>query len=74
MNGPRRVSGARALLFERLVDEDPERVLDHPRPLVLLDFSGLKSSIGRELERLFSTRVAVSADRLERRGRTVIDY
>ena len=34
----------------------------------------LADSIGRELERLFNTRVPVAAGRLERRPATVMDY
>ena len=73
--GPRRISGVRALLFERLVDEhhaDPHDPV--PPPDRLLDREALRTSIGIELDRLFNTRAPVDAETLDQRRRSTIDY
>ena len=73
--GPRRISGVRALLFERLVDErhpDPQDPV--PPPDRLLDREALRASIGIELDRLFNTRAPVDAETLDQRRRSTIDY
>jgi type VI secretion system protein ImpF len=73
--GPRRISGVRALLFERLVDErhpDPHDPV--PPPERLLDREALRNSIGIELDRLFNTRAPVDAETLDQRRRSTIDY
>ncbi len=73
--GPRRISGVRALLFERLVDErhpDPQDPV--PPPDRLLDREALRASIGIELDRLFNTRAPVDAETLDQRQRSTIDY
>ena len=65
---------ARALLFERLVDLNPESQIE-PHPLRTLDAEELKESVRREVERLLNTRCPLSADLYERkRDLTVIDY
>lgn len=74
MAGPRRVAGARALLFERLVDLEPGRPEMGLRRFVVHDAEGLKRSVAYELERLFSTRVAIEIESLEVRQRSTIDY
>ncbi len=73
--GPRRISGLRALLFERLVDEghpDPQEPAAPPDRL--LDREALRASIGIELDRLFNTRAPVDAATLDQRQRSTIDY
>lgn len=62
-----------APLFDRLVDLSPG-VRRELRPFRTLDRAGLRESVRRELERLFSTRCPLPADRLAERERTVIDY
>jgi type VI secretion system protein ImpF len=73
--GPRRISGVRALLFERLADErhpDPHDPV--PPPDRLLDREALRRSIGVELDRLFNTRAPVDAETLDQRRRSTVDY
>jgi type VI secretion system lysozyme-like protein len=65
--------GARALLFERLVDLDP-RIAHEPQPFRTLTIPELRASVRREVERLLNTRCAASAGALEGRERTVLDY
>ena len=73
--GPRRISGLRALLFERLVDEHhPDPQDPAPPPDRLLDREALRASIGIELDRLFNTRAPVDAETLDQRRRSTIDY
>jgi type VI secretion system protein ImpF len=65
--------GARALLFDRLVDEHPHRKHE-PTPQRGLDPDELYASIRRELVRLLSTRCPLTGDEALNRRRTVIDY
>jgi type VI secretion system protein ImpF len=67
-----RSAGAPALLFDRLVDMEPQSQKE-VRPYTTLDKQGLKNSIRKELGRLLNTRcpiplVAPTEDR------TVINY
>lgn len=55
MREPRPITGARAPLFERLVDEDRGAALE-PVPLRVLDRAGVIASVTREVGRLFNTR------------------
>ncbi len=67
--------GARALLFDRLVDhERHEPVEEHP--LRVLSAEGLRASIQSELQRLLNTRSPTPAEELEAEGRewTVLDW
>lgn len=73
MSGPRVVRGARAPLFDRLVDEEPA-VLHEPQPKRTLDSAGLRLSIARELDRLLNTRTPLAVGELERRPRCTLDY
>ncbi|MCR6632322.1 MAG: type VI secretion system baseplate subunit TssE [Magnetospirillum sp.] len=66
------VEGARALLFERLVDLAHGR--REPHPFILHDREGCKASVAFELERLLSTRVPVGMDELAGRERSTVDY
>lgn len=65
--------GARALLFDRLVDLDPG-VPEEPRPLRTLNRQELRASVRREVEWLLNTRSPIPAHLLEAWERTVIDY
>lgn len=69
---PKVGTGARVLLFDRLVDMEPQSQKE-VRPLRTLDKQGLKHSIRMELGRLLNTRcpipLAPPADE-----RTVINY
>jgi type VI secretion system protein ImpF len=69
---PKIRTGARALLFDRLVDMEPQSQKE-VRPLRVLDKKGLKDSVRRELGRLLNTRRPIPlAPPLEER--TVINY
>ena len=73
MREARRLPGARALLFERLVDLDP-RQADEQDPARVLDPQALRQSVRRELERLLNTRSPLPAEALEGRERTTLEY
>jgi len=68
---PKVRSGARALLFDRLVDTEPESQKE-VKPLRTLDKNGLKASIRRELGRLLNTRCPMPLTPTDER--TVINY
>jgi type VI secretion system lysozyme-like protein len=69
---PKVRSGARVLLFDRLVDMEPQSQKE-VRPLRIMDKQGLKNSIRRELGRLLNTRCPIPlAPPAEER--TVINY
>lgn len=68
------IEGARALLFERLVDIDPSQSSEL-RPFRTLSPRDLRGSVRRELTRLFDTRRHVSARKVDLgQVLTVIDY
>jgi type VI secretion system protein ImpF len=69
----RRLPGARALLFERLVDLEPRR-REEQEPARMLDPQALRQSVRRELERLLNTRSPLGVGALEGRGRTTLEY
>jgi type VI secretion system protein ImpF len=73
MSGPRPVAGARAPLFDRLVDDDPSSPSE-PQPRRVLDARGLRASVAAELDRLLNTRAPIAADEVARRERSTIDY
>ncbi|HSU13842.1 type VI secretion system baseplate subunit TssE [Longimicrobium sp.] len=73
MREARRLRGARALLFERLVDMD-HRSRGEQDPARVLDPQELRVSVRRELERLLNTRCALAAEVLETRERTTLEY
>ncbi len=62
-----------APLFDRLIDREPG-VRRELRPFRTLDRAGLRESVRRELEQLFSTRCPLPADQLVGRQRTVVEY
>ncbi len=65
--------GARALLFERLVDNKPHRKEESP-PFRVLSRQELWESVSRELGRLLNTRCPVPLHLLGEEERTVINY
>ncbi|HYJ88204.1 MAG TPA: type VI secretion system baseplate subunit TssE [Pyrinomonadaceae bacterium] len=67
------IAGARALLFDRLVNLHPRDDADerHPR---ILNREELKASVRRELGRLLNTRCSLSLHRLGEEERSVINY
>lgn len=73
MREARRLPGARALLFERLVDLEPRRG-DEQDPARVLDPRELRASVRRELERLLNTRSPLPVGAPEGPPRTTLDY
>jgi len=71
MAQPKPIAGARALLFDRLVDV-PDR--DDERPLRILNREQLKASVRRELERLLNTRCSIPLHQLGEEERSVVNY
>lgn len=74
MRQPKAIEGARALLFERLVDLDPKALKEEPRPLRILNKQELKESVRRELERLLNTRSSIPTPLYGEEELTVLDY
>jgi type VI secretion system lysozyme-like protein len=68
MRQPKPIAGARALLFDRLVEDERER------PLRILDREQLKASVRRELERLLNTRCSLPLHDLGEAERSVVNY
>ncbi|HBB94882.1 MAG TPA: type VI secretion system baseplate subunit TssE [Blastocatellia bacterium] len=73
MREPKPIVGARALLFDRLVDLHPE-IREEERPFRILNRDQLKVSIRRELERLLNTRCSLSLERVGEEDRSVVNY
>jgi type VI secretion system protein ImpF len=67
-----KTGSASALLFERLVDNEPGR--EEPQPFRVLDSEALWESVRRELGQLLNTRCPVPLHRLAEEERTVINY
>jgi len=65
--------GARAPLFERLIDENPGTP-GEPMPKIYLDVAGLADSVEREVRTLLNTRCPLSEAEIDYDKRTVIDY
>ncbi|MEQ9400072.1 MAG: type VI secretion system baseplate subunit TssE [Longimicrobiales bacterium] len=65
--------GARALLFDRLVDLDRSEPVEQ-QPLRVLDVAGVRDSVQRELARLLNTRSPTPPEVLEGREWTVLDW
>ena len=72
MAGRSPVEGGRALLFERLVDLEPD--WREAKAFILHDRAGMKASVAAELERLLSTRAPLPAAALAGCERSTIDY
>jgi type VI secretion system protein ImpF len=73
MHDPKPIAGARALLFDRLVDVYPEKD-EHEQPLRILNRAQLKASVRRELGRLLNTRCSISLHQLGEEERSVVNY
>ena len=73
MQEPRTHEGARALLFDRLVDLDPLQAVER-QPLRVLDRDGLRESVRREVARLLNTRAPLPPSARAGRERTVLEY
>jgi type VI secretion system protein ImpF len=73
MAGSHNTGGARALLFERLVDLEPSRK-EEAQPFRVLSRRELWESVRRELGRLLNTRCPVPLHLLGEEERTVINY
>jgi len=73
MRQPKPIAGARALLFERLVDLHRDQVEDE-RPLRILNREELKASVRRELERLLNTRCSLPLHGFGETERSVVNY
>lgn len=73
MREPKPIRGAKALLFERLVDENPA-VQREAQPFRIYDVAGVRASVQRELARLLNTRCPLPGGVVDERDRTVIDY
>ncbi len=65
--------GARAPLFDRLVDMDATEKTEH-EPLRVLTVDGLRGSVRQELQRLLNTRSPTPPEELEGREWTVLDW
>lgn len=74
MTDPKPIAGARALLFERLVDLHPGSLDEVQRPFRILNREQLKASVRRELERLLNTRCSLPLHVLGETERSVINY
>jgi len=73
MADPKPIAGARALLFDRLVDVPPE--MEHQEQhLLILDHDHLKASVRRELGRLLNTRCSIPLHRIGEEERSVVNY
>jgi type VI secretion system protein ImpF len=72
MPQPKPITGARELLFDRLVDLHPEQ--KEERPLRILDREQLRASIQRELGRLLNTRCSLPLHGLGEVERSVVNY
>lgn len=73
MADSRNTGGARALLFERLVDTELSRTEESP-PFRLLTRQKLRESVSGELGRLLNTRCPIPLKLLGEEERTVINY
>lgn len=70
---PRPVKGARAPLFERLVDEQPRNPIE-ARPLRIHEEYSVRRSVQTELVRLLNTRCPGTRWPLDAEERTILDY
>ena len=75
MRDPKPIAGGRALLFERLSEEDPHSPREEARPHRAHDEEALRASVRRELSLLLNTRRHTNLFR-EAGGEeaTVLDY
>ena len=73
MADSRNTGGARALLFERLVDTEPHRKEESP-PFRVLSRQELRKSVSRELGQLLNSRCPIPLQLIGEEERTVINY
>lgn len=73
MADPKPIAGARALLFDRLVDVSPDWD-GHEEHLRILNGKQLKASVRRELGRLLNTRCSIPLHQLGEEERSVVNY
>lgn len=72
MAQPKPIEGARALLFDRLVNTtDQDGSEQHLR---ILNSNQLKASVRRELDRLLNTRCSIQLHQIGEEERSVINY
>lgn len=75
MSKPRDTGGARALLFERLVDNEPDKPCkEESPPFRVLTRRALLKSVSGELGQLLNSRCPIPLDLIGEEERTVIDY
>ena len=72
MAQPKPITGARALLFDRLVDVPDWD--ENERPLRILNSEQLKASVRREVGRLLNTRCSIPLHQLGEEERSVVNY
>jgi type VI secretion system lysozyme-like protein len=70
---PKPIKGAKALLFERLVDEDPHTP-GEAQPFRIYGMAALRASVARELMRLLNTRCPRLGGPKDEADRTILDY
>ena len=73
MADPKPIAGARALLFDRLVDVSPDGE-GHDDHLRILNAKQLKASVRREVGRLLNTRCSLPLHGLGEEERSVVNY
>jgi type VI secretion system lysozyme-like protein len=73
MREPRPITGARALLFERLTDTEPG-VASEREPFRIHDRDALCESVRREVARLLNTRCPCPERLRETDERTILEY
>ena len=73
MREPKPIKGAKALLFERLVDEDPHTP-GEGQPFRIYGVAALRASVGQELMRLLNTRCPRLGGPAGEEDRTILDY
>ena len=72
MADPKPISGARALLFDRLINRPDWE--EHEQPLRILNHKQLKASVRRELGRLLNTRCSLPLHQVGAEERSVVNY
>lgn len=73
MADPKPIAGARALLFDRLVDVSPDGE-GHEDHLRILNAKQLKASVRREVGRLLNTRCSLPLHGFGEEERSVVNY
>lgn len=73
MREPKPIKGAKALLFERLVDHDPQ-IPGEPQPFRIYGAGALRASVAQELMRLLNTRCPRLRGPADEMDRTILDY